>query len=436
MLKITKIIVLILLFTSSTFFSQTPKGTTFFYKNVTTAQRDAIDVSNSNQTATIFNLETARFEHYNGSAWIATILSKEEILDATVVRTTGNQSIAGEKIFTGLVKMTDRLDLNDALNNSFIGTDAGDSNTTGNLNSSLGIFSLFSNTEGYNNNALGSQSLYLNTTGVYNVALGDESLYGNTTGVGNIGLGSNSGKYILNGTTHNETGRESIFIGAETRAKADGETNQIVMGKDAIGNGSNTVTLGGAAITGTYLKGNVQGAGSLTFASIEPTALTTGNVPYKSAGALVDSPISTDGTDVTLSGSVSATDGLFSGTGTFGGITTVNNRLNVSKSLGANFISFFQNNSTSGHGLLIQAGGTVGERYIIQAQDALGNVRLNFHDTGEFELTGNLSANAATFSSSVSIGVTASYADNAAAIAGGLSAGTIYRTGDNLKIVH
>ena len=42
----------------------------------------------------------------------------------------------------------------------------------------------------------------------------------------------------------------------------------------------------------------------------------------------------------------------------------------------------------------------------------------------------------AIFASSVIVGVTASYADNAAAIAGGLSAGTIYRTGDNLKIVH
>jgi hypothetical protein len=54
-------------------------------------------------------------------------------------------------------------------------------------------------------------------------------------------------------------------------------------------------------------------AGAATVVSIEPTALTTGNVPYKGAGALLDSPISTDGTDVTLSGNVSATDGTFSG---------------------------------------------------------------------------------------------------------------------------
>ncbi|MGK0464781.1 tail fiber domain-containing protein [Clostridium sp.] len=54
-----------------------------------------------------------------------------------------------------------------------------------------------------------------------------------------------------------------------------------------------TTTATGATVTGDL--------GSTT---LTPTALTTGTIPYKSAGALLDSPISTDGTDVTISGSV------------------------------------------------------------------------------------------------------------------------------------
>ena len=48
----------------------------------------------------------------------------------------------------------------------------------------------------------------------------------------------------------------------------------------------------------------------------------------------------------------------------------------------------------------------------------------------------NTFTGALSITSSLSIGVTNSYVDNAAAISGGLSIGKIYRTGDILKIVH
>jgi hypothetical protein len=61
----------------------------------------------------------------------------------------------------------------------------------------------------------------------------------------------------------------------------------------------------------------VTSSGALSATTLTPTALTTGNIPYKSAGALLDSPISTDGAGVTIAGSLRLEDNipLFLGTG-------------------------------------------------------------------------------------------------------------------------
>jgi hypothetical protein len=217
----------------------------------------------------------------NDAVTFSVTSSGEATFASSISATDGN--------FSGLVTMSDRLELSDALNNSFIGEDSGVNNTTGNFNVSLGYQSLNSNTTSSENISLGRQSLYLNTTGsqnialggdslysittgYQNIALGSQSLYSNTTGYQNIALGIASGKYIADGVTLNEISNNSIFIGSEIRANANNQNNQIVIGDSAIGNGSNTVTLGGAAITDTYLKGNVQASGSVsanTFATIK-----------------------------------------------------------------------------------------------------------------------------------------------------------------------
>ena len=91
-----------------------------------------------------------------------------------------------------------------------------------------------------------------------NIALGAYSLYNPVTSASyNIAIGYSAGRYITNGTTNNGNVKNSIFLGADTKAQANGQTNQIVIGHNAIGNGSNTVTLGGNEITKTILKGNV-----------------------------------------------------------------------------------------------------------------------------------------------------------------------------------
>ena len=62
----------------------------------------------------------------------------------------------------------------------------------------------------------------------------------------------------------NQTSEYSIYIGDDTRSGASGNTNETVIGKSAVGNGSNTVTLGNTSVTGWYMGATkligVQGA--------------------------------------------------------------------------------------------------------------------------------------------------------------------------------
>jgi len=90
-----------------------------------------------------------------------------------------------------------------------------------------------------------------------NTVVGFKSLYYNTIGSNNVSFGHEAGNYTNTAPYFNYISNNSIFIGYFTRAKNSNETNQIVIGHEAIGNGSNTVTLGNDSIIKTYLKGNV-----------------------------------------------------------------------------------------------------------------------------------------------------------------------------------
>jgi len=89
-----------------------------------------------------------------------------------------------------------------------------------------------------------------------NVLIGDGSGESISTGNNNTALGYNAGRYI-DGGGNNTDSDNSVFIGYDSRPLADAQTNQIVIGYDAIGLGSNTVVLGNSSITKTRLQGDV-----------------------------------------------------------------------------------------------------------------------------------------------------------------------------------
>jgi hypothetical protein len=170
------------------------------------------------------------------------------------------------------------------ISNSFFGASSGQANTTGGTNSFFGVSSGNANTTGGSNAFFGQSSGLLNTTGGANSFFGTSSGAGNTTGIGNSFFGENAalnnttgsqnsffgrnaGRFISDGTTANTIANDSVFIGAATRANANNQTNQIVIGNSAIGLGSNTTVLGNTSTTfgrwyGSLLLGTTTNAAS------------------------------------------------------------------------------------------------------------------------------------------------------------------------------
>ena len=140
--------------------------------------------------------------------------------------------------------------------NTAIGMRALHLNTSGFNNTSNGAYSLFSNTVGILNTAAGYQSLYLNTSGFYNTSNGTYSLYSNTTGNYNAALGYQAG-YGATGVNANTTGSYNTFLGFQTVGATSADTNEIVIGANAVGLGSNTTVIGSASTTVSNIKGRV-----------------------------------------------------------------------------------------------------------------------------------------------------------------------------------
>jgi hypothetical protein len=201
--------------------------------------------------------------------------------------------------------------------NTAVGQQSLRSNTTGINNIGLGYFALYSNTVGISNvaigvdalrqntassnTALGYRSLRCNTTGTSNTAVGQSSLYANTTGVCNTALGGNSGRFIADGATALTAANNSVFLGHSTRANADSETNQIVIGHTAIGLGSNTTVIGNTSTThgrwfGNLLVGTSTNAGFSL--DVNGTARVSGSSVF--SGSVVITGISNTSTSSSL----------------------------------------------------------------------------------------------------------------------------------------
>lgn len=181
--------------------------------------------------------------------------------------------------------------------NVAVGTQSLSYNTTGNNNVAIGSGALATNSGGSNNIAfgtlalsrsqstqsnigVGASSLYANTTGARNCAIGDNSISNNTTGSKNIGMGDNAGRYIADGTTVLGITNNSVFLGADIKAKENSSSNEIVIGYNAIGNGSNTVTIGNTSITKTYLTGLVVGKFQITDTTDSASEVNVGRLKY------------------------------------------------------------------------------------------------------------------------------------------------------------
>ncbi len=142
--------------------------------------------------------------------------------------------------------------------NSAFGKSALNANTTAHSNSAVGYDALRTNSTGSSNAAIGRNALYSNSTGFYNTGLGTAALTYNTTGSNNISIGYFSGRYQADGINYLTDPENSIYIGTHTRGFSNLDSNSIVIGYQAIGEGANTTVIGNSSTTSTHLYGQTK----------------------------------------------------------------------------------------------------------------------------------------------------------------------------------
>ncbi len=161
--------------------------------------------------------------------------------------------------------------LTDGAYNAAFGENSMNSATTADFNSAFGSNTLSSVVTGVNNSAFGNNVLLL-ATGDNNTAVGDSALDSLVAGDNNTALGGSALTDLIGGNASNvgvgyRAGRsrtgpasltlasQSIFIGAESRASANSNTNEIVIGYNADGQGTNTATIGNASLSYVFTSG-------------------------------------------------------------------------------------------------------------------------------------------------------------------------------------
>jgi hypothetical protein len=132
--------------------------------------------------------------------------------------------------------------------NTAIGRDT-ITNTTGTFNTALGRNALRYVSSGAFNTGIGGNALMNVSTSSNNTGVGVNALQGLTTGGNNTSLGFQAGGFISGGSVSNITGSNSIFIGYNAFPLADAQTNQIVIGYNQVGLGSNTTVIGNSSTT-------------------------------------------------------------------------------------------------------------------------------------------------------------------------------------------
>jgi hypothetical protein len=153
--------------------------------------------------------------------------------------------------------------------NTIVGSNSGYGITTGTANVIIGSSSAYSISTTSGNVVLGNLA-YRTGVGATNVVIGNAANYNGVSGNDNVYIGRNTAQFITSGAnnvtlggmtarvgTSITTANNSTFIGYGANPLADNQTNQIVIGYNAVGLGSNTTAIGNSSTISTWLAGKL-----------------------------------------------------------------------------------------------------------------------------------------------------------------------------------
>ncbi len=169
----------------------------------------------------------------------------------------------------------------------------------GSHQTAVGYLSLYNATASWNT-AIGTLSLQTTTSGAENVGVGANAGNGNTTGSNNVFLGTRAGQYQPNGST-NLIPNNSIYVGYNAKGFTNSDSNSIVIGYLAIGEGANTTVIGNSSTVQQhfYATRYIKTEGSMVFASSTPAAITANQNDYVLTGSAFQRVNCTTASDIT-----------------------------------------------------------------------------------------------------------------------------------------
>ena len=212
------------------------------------------------------------------------------------------------------------LSLTTGIENTFIGTKAGELNTTGQSNTFVGNGAGRSVTTRIGHTYIGSGAGAVNNSSSSNTVIGAGALGLATTGGGNVVVGLNAARtFPGSGTTANPS--DGVYIGNSVEASSATPTNEIVIGSNATGGGSNTVVIGSTAILNTYLNGNVNISDGNNIALGNFTGTQIGTAASQRLAFYGDTPIVQPTTAVASATAVHGSGTAVKEDSTFGGYT-------------------------------------------------------------------------------------------------------------------
>jgi len=178
--------------------------------------------------------------------------------------------------------------------NTLIGSSAGSNMTTGDSNTGVGKSALNQCSTGFGHTVVGADAGSSVSTSNNNTLIGFQAATSLQDGSNNVVVGRSAGAFTAASDNVNAIA-DCVFLGYSTRASTVSDSNSIVIGGSAQGEGSNTTVIGNTSTTQTHLYGATQLIGSSSAATIIPFQRTT-------SGA---------GNDITIK----ATNGFTSGAG-------------------------------------------------------------------------------------------------------------------------